>query len=88
VRVRQDDALRNRIGVTTAQAEGEPVANRVSDGVAIATGYEAIFVVAKDLPQLALGLSLGPAATALEYPFSTEDGGEAAPGPGWRRDHG
>ena len=66
MRVREDGALCDGVAVPAAKAEGEPVANRVSDGVPVGSDDEPVFVVADDRFELALCLSFGPAACALE----------------------
>ena len=64
MRVGQDGALLERIAVTAAEAEGQPVPNCVGHGIPVASHDEAVFVVADDLLELALGGGLRPAAAS------------------------
>ena len=59
--VRQDGALRDRVTVAATQAEGEPVANGISDGIPVASDDEPVLVIANNLLELALRLGFGPA---------------------------
>ena len=56
MRVRKDGALDDGVRVASAQAEGEPVANGVSDGVAVACDDETVLIFTDDLLELALSL--------------------------------
>src|SRR6185312_9913678 len=70
VRVCEDGALGDGVRVASAQAEGKPVANSVSDGVTVACDDEPVLVFTDDLLELALSLSFGAASGALEDPPS------------------
>lgn len=55
-------------GPRSGLAEGEPIANSVNHGVPVASDDEPVLVIADDLLELALRLSLSPATCALEDP--------------------
>ncbi len=70
MRVRKYGALRYGVAITTAKAKDEPVANSVTDGVSVAFGDEAVFVVADDLLELTLSSSLRLAAASPDDSLS------------------
>jgi hypothetical protein len=48
MRVGQDRALLDRGAVTAAQPEGQPIANRIGDGIAVWPDGEPILIVAEE----------------------------------------
>src|SRR5262245_43876139 len=68
--VRQDRALSNGRGTATAQAKPQPVPDGLLNRVSARSGNEAIMVVAKELLQLGVGLSLDPSARSPNNPLA------------------